>query len=220
MWWILIGLTRRRCNQLLLHNLFLHVKFLLPLKGSNVRIWPVRTKMQLVLETVAFWTNEDVSNFHYVWHFYKVDSIPELFPSQSALSSANQLARVRYIHFIKEQPSRESSLAHMLLFSGQAQEAEATLLQAGLIYQAIQVNIDLFNWERYSAVFAPSAKSLSVFSAPFYSMSWPGLSLWKINVYALFQLVVYSACLDLSESKTLDLVLPSRFNTYKQFTLE
>lgn len=40
----------------------------------------------------------------------------------------------------------------MLLFSGQVQEAEATLLQAGLIYQAIQINIDLFNWERYDSV--------------------------------------------------------------------
>lgn len=88
---------------------------------------------------------------------------------------------MRYIHFIKEQPSRESSLAHMLLFSGQVQEAEATLLQAGLTYQAIQVNVDLFNWERYSAVFAPagressSAQSQSVSSATFYSISWPGL---------------------------------------------
>uniref|UniRef100_A0AAQ5Y8Z3 Intraflagellar transport 80 homolog (Chlamydomonas) n=1 Tax=Amphiprion ocellaris TaxID=80972 RepID=A0AAQ5Y8Z3_AMPOC len=53
-----------------------------------------------------------------------------------------------YINFIKEQPSKESSLAHMLMFSGQVQEAEATLLQAALIYQAIQINIDLFNWER------------------------------------------------------------------------
>ena len=40
----------------------------------------------------------------------------------------------------------------MLMFSGQVQEAEATLLQAGLIYQAIQVNTDLFNWERYMTV--------------------------------------------------------------------
>lgn len=61
-----------------------------------------------------------------------------------------QLPRVQYINFIKEQPSKESSLAHMLMFSGQGAEAEATLLQAGLIYQAIQVNIDLFNWERYN----------------------------------------------------------------------
>lgn len=62
-----------------------------------------------------------------------------------------QLPRVQYINFIKEQPSKESSLAHMLMFSGQVQEAEATLLQAGLIYQAIQVSIDLFNWERYDS---------------------------------------------------------------------
>uniref|UniRef100_A0A8C7YCK0 Intraflagellar transport 80 homolog (Chlamydomonas) n=1 Tax=Oryzias sinensis TaxID=183150 RepID=A0A8C7YCK0_9TELE len=55
---------------------------------------------------------------------------------------------VEYISMIKEQPSKESALAHMLLFSGQVQEAESALLQAGLIYQAIQVNIDLFNWER------------------------------------------------------------------------
>ncbi|MEQ2191149.1 Intraflagellar transport protein 80 [Xenoophorus captivus] len=34
------------------------------------------------------------------------------------------------------------------MFSGHVQEAETTLLQAGLIYQAIQVNIDLFNWNR------------------------------------------------------------------------
>lgn len=87
---------------------------------------------------MAFFTNEDAVHF-----------ISELF--LSAFSPAHQLTRVRYIHFIKEQPSRESSLAHMLLFSGQVQEAEATLLQAGLIYQTIQVNIDLFNWERYSA---------------------------------------------------------------------
>lgn len=102
--------------------------------------------------------------------------IPSLscFPSLSAPSPAHQLARVRYIHFIKEQPSRESSLAHMLLFSGQVQEAEATLLQAGLIYQAIQVNIDLFNWERYGAVLVStervslSVKSQGVFLAPFH----------------------------------------------------
>ncbi|KAB5535534.1 hypothetical protein PHYPO_G00118800 [Pangasianodon hypophthalmus] len=31
---------------------------------------------------------------------------------------------------------------------GQVQEAEATLLQTGLIYQAIQIHIDLFNWDR------------------------------------------------------------------------
>ena len=37
----------------------------------------------------------------------------------------------------------------MALFCRQTQEAETILLQAGLIYRAIQMNIDLFNWDRY-----------------------------------------------------------------------
>ncbi|KAK2847315.1 hypothetical protein Q5P01_010314 [Channa striata] len=72
----------------------------------------------------------------------------ELTTAEMAYAAIGELPMVEYINFIKEQPSRESSLAHMLLFSGQVQEAEATLLQAGLIYQAIQMNIDLFSWER------------------------------------------------------------------------
>ncbi|XP_070685192.1 intraflagellar transport protein 80 homolog [Pempheris klunzingeri] len=72
----------------------------------------------------------------------------ELTTAEMAYAAIGELPRVQYINFIKEQPSKESSLAHMLLFSGQVQEAEATLLQAGLIYQAIQVSIDLFNWQR------------------------------------------------------------------------
>ena len=37
----------------------------------------------------------------------------------------------------------------MALFCRQPQEAETILLQAGLVYRAIQMNIDLFNWDRY-----------------------------------------------------------------------
>ncbi|KAG8001959.1 Intraflagellar transport protein 80-like protein [Nibea albiflora] len=72
----------------------------------------------------------------------------ELTTAEMAYAAIGELPRVQYINFIKEQPSKESSLAHMLMFSGQVQEAEATLLQAGLVYQAIRVNIDLFSWER------------------------------------------------------------------------
>ncbi|PWA20251.1 hypothetical protein CCH79_00003920 [Gambusia affinis] len=72
----------------------------------------------------------------------------DLSTAEMAYAAIGELPRVQYINFIKEQPSKESSLAHMLLFSGHVQEAETTLLQAGLIYQAIQVNIDLFNWNR------------------------------------------------------------------------
>uniref|UniRef100_A0A667YLZ0 Intraflagellar transport 80 homolog (Chlamydomonas) n=1 Tax=Myripristis murdjan TaxID=586833 RepID=A0A667YLZ0_9TELE len=72
----------------------------------------------------------------------------ELTTAEVAYTAIGEVPRVQYINFIKEQPSKESSLAHTLLFSGQVQEAEATLLQADLIYQAIQVNINLSNWER------------------------------------------------------------------------
>ncbi|XP_053728928.1 intraflagellar transport protein 80 homolog [Synchiropus splendidus] len=72
----------------------------------------------------------------------------ELNTAEMAYAAIGELPRVQYIKYIKERPSKESSLAHMLMFSGQVLEAEATLLQAGLVYQAIQINIDLFCWER------------------------------------------------------------------------
>ncbi|MCJ8744856.1 hypothetical protein PDJAM_G00123440 [Pangasius djambal] len=72
----------------------------------------------------------------------------ELNTAETAYAAIREVDKVQYIKFIKDLPSKESSLAHILLFSGQVQEAEATLLQAGLIYQAIQIHIDLFNWDR------------------------------------------------------------------------
>jgi len=59
-----------------------------------------------------------------------------------------QADKVQYINHIKEIPSKEGRNAAMALFCRQTQEAETILLQAGLIYRAIQMNIDLFNWDR------------------------------------------------------------------------
>ncbi|XP_068173450.1 intraflagellar transport protein 80 homolog [Antennarius striatus] len=72
----------------------------------------------------------------------------ELTTAEMAYAAIGEVQKVLYVNLIKEQPSKESSLAHILQFSGQVQEAEAALLQTGLIYQAIKVNMDLFNWER------------------------------------------------------------------------
>ena len=55
---------------------------------------------------------------------------------------------MQYINHIKEIPTKEGRNAAMALFCRQTQEAETILLQAGLIYRAIQMNIDLFNWDR------------------------------------------------------------------------
>ncbi|XP_048718711.1 intraflagellar transport protein 80 homolog isoform X2 [Caretta caretta] len=68
--------------------------------------------------------------------------------AEIAYASIGDIDKVQYINSIKELPSKESRMAHILLFSGNIQDAEMLLLQAGLIYQAIQVNISLYNWDR------------------------------------------------------------------------
>ncbi|XP_063194909.1 intraflagellar transport protein 80 homolog isoform X5 [Chroicocephalus ridibundus] len=68
--------------------------------------------------------------------------------AEIAYASIGEIDKVQYINSIKDLPSKESRMAHILLFSGNTQEAETLLLQAGLIYQAIQVNINLYNWDR------------------------------------------------------------------------
>ncbi|XP_048121196.1 intraflagellar transport protein 80 homolog [Alosa alosa] len=72
----------------------------------------------------------------------------ELTTAEVAYAAIGEIDKVQYINFMKELPSKESSSAHMLLFCGHLQEAEATLLQAGLVYQAIQAHINLYNWDR------------------------------------------------------------------------
>lgn len=82
-------------------------------------------------------------------HVYRNGSkCNSVFPYFSPLCRSLQVDKVQYINSIKDLPSKESSVAHMLLFSGHVQEAEATLLQAGLVYQTIQVHINLYNWDR------------------------------------------------------------------------
>ncbi|KAM6326119.1 intraflagellar transport protein 80 homolog [Podargus strigoides] len=68
--------------------------------------------------------------------------------AEVAYASIGEIDKVQCINSIKDLPSKESRMAHILLFSGNTQEAETLLLQTGLIYQAIQVNINLYNWDR------------------------------------------------------------------------
>nr|XP_054369944.1 intraflagellar transport protein 80 homolog [Mirounga angustirostris] len=68
--------------------------------------------------------------------------------AEIAYAAIGEIDKVQYINSIKELPSKESKMAHILMFSGNIQEAEMVLLQAGLVYQAIQININLYNWER------------------------------------------------------------------------
>ncbi|EGW14558.1 Intraflagellar transport protein 80-like [Cricetulus griseus] len=72
----------------------------------------------------------------------------DMITAEIAYAAIGEIDKVRYINAIKDLPSKESKMAHILMFSGNIQEAETVLLQGGLIYQAIQININLYNWER------------------------------------------------------------------------
>lgn len=55
---------------------------------------------------------------------------------------------MQFIMNIKEIPVKEARNAEMALLCGNQQDAEAILLQAGLIFRAIMLNIQLYNWDR------------------------------------------------------------------------
>lgn len=104
-------------------------------------------------QKINSWTGWQLNGIEKKIVTFLISQYSLFFPTAHPFLLFPQLPRVQFINFIKEQPSKESTFAHMLLFSGQVREAESTLLQAGLIYQAIQVNIDLFSWERYYYIY-------------------------------------------------------------------
>ena len=60
----------------------------------------------------------------------------------------SQVDKVSFLQRIKEICVKDARNAEMLLFCGQPQDAEGVLLQASLIFRAIMLNVQLYNWER------------------------------------------------------------------------
>lgn len=60
--------------------------------------------------------------------------------------------KVQYLSYVRELPTPEKRNAELALFFRQPQQAEATYLQAGLIFRAIQLNMSLFLWERSEVI--------------------------------------------------------------------
>lgn len=56
--------------------------------------------------------------------------------------------QVYYIQYIKEMPLKEARAAEMAVMTGHYQDAENLLLQAGLVFRAVLLNIYLHQWER------------------------------------------------------------------------
>ncbi|XP_077987595.1 intraflagellar transport protein 80 homolog [Glandiceps talaboti] len=72
----------------------------------------------------------------------------DLSTAEVAYAAIDEADKVEFIIHIKEIPSKEARKAEMALFTGNAQDAEAILLQAGLIFRAIMTNVELYNWDR------------------------------------------------------------------------
>jgi len=72
----------------------------------------------------------------------------ELGTAEVAFAAIDEVDKLQYILYIKDIPSPEGRAAELALFRRRPEEAEQILLQAGLYYRAIKVNIRLFNWER------------------------------------------------------------------------
>ncbi|KAK9814722.1 hypothetical protein WJX72_010508 [[Myrmecia] bisecta] len=72
----------------------------------------------------------------------------ELNTAEVAFAACEEVDKLQQVLAIKAIPSQEGRSAELALVRRCPQEAEAILLQAGLTYRAIQMNIQLFRWER------------------------------------------------------------------------
>jgi len=72
----------------------------------------------------------------------------ELNTAEVAFAAIDEVDKLQYVLHIKDIPTEEGRNAELALFRRRPDEAEAILLQAGLVYRAIKMNIKLFNWDR------------------------------------------------------------------------
>uniref|UniRef100_A0A061RJ59 Intraflagellar transport protein 80-like n=1 Tax=Tetraselmis sp. GSL018 TaxID=582737 RepID=A0A061RJ59_9CHLO len=71
----------------------------------------------------------------------------ELNTAEVAYSALEEVDKLQYVLHIKEIPTEEGRAAQLALFKRQPQLAERILLQAGLVYRAIDMALTLFQWD-------------------------------------------------------------------------
>jgi len=72
----------------------------------------------------------------------------DLNTAEVAFAAINEMDKLQFVIHIKSIPTEEGRAAELALFRRRPEEAEAILLQAGLIYRAIKMNVRIFNWDR------------------------------------------------------------------------
>lgn len=68
--------------------------------------------------------------------------------AEYALAALDEVDKLQFVVSIKDIPTQEGRDAALALFRRKPEEAEETLLQAGLIYRAIDMNMGLMKWDR------------------------------------------------------------------------
>lgn len=72
----------------------------------------------------------------------------QLTVAEAAYAALDAVDKLQYVSSIKDLPGEEARTAELALFRRRPDEAEAILLQAGLTFRAIHMNIRLFQWDR------------------------------------------------------------------------
>ena len=65
-----------------------------------------------------------------------------------AYAALNEVDKVEYIEYIKQSPNKDVRNAETALLCGNTQDAESILLQSNLIFRAVMLNLNQYNWER------------------------------------------------------------------------
>lgn len=71
----------------------------------------------------------------------------ELYTAEVSYAALGDVDKLRYISRIKEVPSMEGRQAELALFQRKLDEAERVLVQAGFLWQALEMHMNLHNWE-------------------------------------------------------------------------
>ncbi|KAI8926289.1 WD40-repeat-containing domain protein [Entophlyctis helioformis] len=72
----------------------------------------------------------------------------DLNTAEVAYAAIEEVHKVQYVTYIRDIPTPEGRAAELALMRHQPREAESILLSANLIYRAIRMWINLFNWDR------------------------------------------------------------------------
>jgi intraflagellar transport protein 80 len=86
----------------------------------------------------------------FLWALLAAIAVKEgrLLEAEDAYAAIGEPDKVYYIQFVKSIPSPEGRAAQLALLQRRPEEAEQILIGAGLLYRAIKLHIDLFEWEK------------------------------------------------------------------------